>query len=94
MKTITILIFAGVFAMLVGCSKSVNDPVQTVEWYKANKEKRAAMLTKCNSNPGELALTPNCVNASSAESATTWSATGGIKPMAPVTAADISKNKK
>jgi hypothetical protein len=95
MKTVTILVSAGVFAMLAGCSKNASEPVQpvqTVEWYKANKVERVAMLSKCNSNPGELAVTPNCVNATRADSATTWGATGGgIKPLAPITAAEINK---
>lgn len=92
MKTVTILVLAGVFAMLAGCSKDTSEPVQTVEWYKANKVERAAMMSKCKSNPGELAMTPNCVNATRADSATTWGATGGgIKPIAPVTATEINK---
>lgn len=61
------------------CMASFAADVQTVDWYKAHKAERQAVLAKCRNNPGELANTPDCVNASRAQSATTWGATGGIK---------------
>lgn len=87
------LMVAGALAVLAGCNEEKPvDAVQTVEWYKANKAERADMLTKCKANPGELAATPNCVNASRADSSTTWSAKGaGIAPVKPLTADDIKK---
>lgn len=87
MRKLTVLMaLAGALSMLAGCNedKPAEEVVQTVDWYKAHKTERADVLAKCQSNPGELAATPNCVNASRAESSTTWSATGGIKAPAPL----------
>jgi uncharacterized lipoprotein YbaY len=90
MKKLTVLmVMAGALSMLAGCNEdkpaaAPAEVVQSVDWYKANKTERADVLAKCQSNPGELAATPNCVNASRAESSTTWSATGGIKAPAPL----------
>lgn len=56
-----------VTAILSGCGKQ--EPVQTVDWYKANSLERLKTLERCNANPGELALTPNCVNAKTAANA-------------------------
>lgn len=64
MKKFSILLLAA--AALVGCNEK--DPVQTADWYKENAPERAAMLAKCNSNPGELAASANCINANHAES--------------------------
>ena len=68
-----------IFALivLIGCEK--NSPVQTVDWYKANKAERLVMLEKCKSNPGELLATANCVNAHRAVSELTWGAKKGIE---------------
>jgi predicted Fe-S protein YdhL (DUF1289 family) len=54
-------------ASLSGCGR--DEPVQTVDWYKANSPERLKVLERCNANPGELALTPNCVNAKIAANA-------------------------
>lgn len=56
-----------VTAILSGCGKQ--EPVQTVDWYKANSPERLKVLERCSANPGELALTPNCVNAKTAANA-------------------------
>lgn len=53
--------------VIVGCNSRVEDTTQTVEWFSKNPNDRKAMLAKCRDNPGELAATPNCVNASVAE---------------------------
>ena len=63
MKKLSALLFLAAVA-LAGCKD--NDPVQTVDWYKANAPERAAMLAKCKANPGELAASPNCINAKTA----------------------------
>ncbi|EHR8682700.1 EexN family lipoprotein [Escherichia coli] len=55
-----------VAAVLAGCGE--NTPVQTVDWYKAHEAERTAMIGKCKANPGELAASPNCINAEQAES--------------------------
>ena len=92
-KISTLLVFAAPLLLLAGCKRE-NPPevVQTVEWYKANKTERTEVLARCKSNPGELAATPNCVNAARADTSTTWSARGGgIAPVKPLTADDINK---
>ena len=53
-----------VATVLAGCGE--NTPVQTVDWYKAHEAERTAMIAKCKANPGELAASPNCINAKTA----------------------------
>ncbi len=98
MKKVTVLlVVAGALSMLAGCKEDKPaavpaEVVQTVDWYKAHNSERAEVLAKCKANPGELAATPNCVNASRADSATTWGAKGGgIAPVKPLTADQINK---
>nr|BCT99694.1 entry exclusion protein [uncultured bacterium]BCU00308.1 entry exclusion protein [uncultured bacterium] len=97
MKKLTVLlVVAGTLSMLAGCKEDKPETpaevVQTVDWYKAHKAERAEVLAKCKANPGELAATPNCVNASRADSSSTWSAKGGgVSPVKPLTADDINK---
>jgi len=98
MKKVTlILATAGLLVGLTGCNedkKAEAEPevVQTVDWYKEHATERRAMLDKCKNNPGELAATPNCVNASRADSSSTWAARGrGVKTPAPLTADDLRK---
>jgi hypothetical protein len=92
MKKITaLMIMAGFLSMLSACTEQKPvEVVQTVDWYKANKPERLTMLDKCKNNPGELASTPNCVNASKAASAITWGAKGGVR-LEPLTAEDLNK---
>lgn len=53
---------------LAGCNdRSVEDEVRSVDWYQANKAERAAMLAQCMSSQNNDA-TPDCINASRAES--------------------------
>ncbi|MDP1593298.1 MAG: EexN family lipoprotein [Gallionella sp.] len=75
MKKLSTLLFLAAIA-LVGCKD--NDPVQTVDWYKANAPERAAMRAKCKDNPGELAASPNCINANRAETAVDGAKRGGL----------------
>ena len=82
---------------MTGCKEErLTEVVQTVDWYKAHKTERDDMMEKCRNNPGELALTPNCVNANRALSAITWGATGGLKPIKkpikPMTVEQLKKN--
>jgi hypothetical protein len=51
---------------VAGCN-GLSEPVQSVDWYKEHKIERAERLAACRANPGELALTANCVNAKSAQ---------------------------
>jgi hypothetical protein len=65
-----VLIFAtlGMLSFMVGCASDKNsEPTQTVDWYKTHGAERKDVLEKCKNNPGELAMTPNCVNASKAD---------------------------
>lgn len=88
MKKAKLLVAVLMLAGVAGCKvDGPADQVQTVDWYKAHPAERAAVLAKCKDNPGQLAATPNCVNATRAESATTWGARGGgIKTPMPLTA--------
>lgn len=63
MKKLTLVLV--VAAVLSGCDE--NTPVQTVDWYKAHDTERAEMIAKCKSSPGELAASPNCINAQKAQ---------------------------
>ena len=53
-----------VAVILAGCGESA--PVRTVDWYKSHDAERKSMILKCEENPGELATTPNCINAKTA----------------------------
>lgn len=60
--------------MLSACAEEKKvDAVYTVDFYKENKEERLAKLEECRNNPGELMMTPNCINAGKAKSSLTWS---------------------
>ena len=63
MKKLSALLFLAAIA-LAGCKE--NTPVQTVDWYKSHDAERLAMIQKCAANPGELAASPNCINAKTA----------------------------
>ncbi len=65
---LTCAVFLSGIIALTGCTKEALEPVNTVEWYKAHEAEREAMLKKCFANPGQLAETPNCVNAKEAAS--------------------------
>ena len=85
-KIIVSLAMATSSLIAIGCDeKKPREIVQTVEWFKEHSKERAEVLAKCNSNPGELGGTPNCINASRAASAITWGAKGGgfdsVKPL-------------
>jgi len=64
-KILDTVMVLSTLSLLVGCKEETQ--VQTVQWYKAHKEKRHEMITKCNNNPGELADTPDCQHAKAAE---------------------------
>jgi hypothetical protein len=51
---------------------SSNAPVRTVKWYELHKDVRLKVVELCNDNPGELGNTPNCINATRANGATSW----------------------
>lgn len=60
-----VLFILAVILAVGGCKKS--EEVKTVSWYEEHNEERLAVLDKCKNNPGELAETPNCLNASVAK---------------------------
>ncbi|MEO5831020.1 MAG: EexN family lipoprotein [Rhodanobacter sp.] len=66
---------------LSACGKT--EPVQTVDWYKAHDAERQAMVDRCHANPGELAMTPNCINASQASNVKAAERRGYVLP-API----------
>lgn len=67
----TLLLVAAPMLLLFGCSKTPVAEVKTVEWYKAHPAETNATRKECANNPGELAHTPNCVNADAAAFAAT-----------------------
>lgn len=75
MKKLSIVLV--VAAVLAGCGE--NTPVQTVDWYKAHDTERKAMIAKCKTNPGELAASPNCINAQQAQNEKDLSRRGFLK---------------
>lgn len=96
-KAAMMILAASALIALTGCKedqpKAETETVRSVEWFKEHKAERKTQLNECKKNPGELAATPNCVNASRADSSSTWeSRGGGIKTPAPLTAEDINKN--
>ena len=64
MKKLNAILFVVAVALLAGCDEK--ETVQTVDWYKTQEAERLAMIKKCDANPGELALSPNCINAKKA----------------------------
>lgn len=91
-KSTVLLVVAGALTMLAGCREDApGDVVQTVDWYKTHKVERAEVLAKCRANPGELAVTSNCMNAGRADSSVTWSAKGAGISVKPLTADKINK---
>lgn len=75
MKKLSIVLV--VAAVLAGCGE--NTPVQTADWYKAHDTERKAMIAKCKADPGELAASPNCINAQQAQNEKELSRRGFLK---------------
>ncbi|WP_050453532.1 EexN family lipoprotein [Candidatus Burkholderia verschuerenii] len=48
---------------LAGCD---GEKTHSVDWYKTHETERLAKLKQCADDPGELRLSPNCVNANKA----------------------------
>lgn len=59
-KTILSVVVAGV--LISGCG-SKTEETKTVDYYLQNDKEREETAKKCNNNYGELATTPNCINA-------------------------------
>lgn len=55
------------------------EPTRSVEWFIEHRQELKDAIAECNSNPGELAATPNCINAKRAQGKITWEAKGVIR---------------
>lgn len=92
-KVVIFLFSIGALLILAACkedSDTLPEATQSVDWYKAHQTEHHDVLVKCRANPGTIGMTPNCVNASRANSAMIWGAKGsGMKRIAPLTADEI-----
>lgn len=52
--------------LATACSPAPESARHTVEEYRANAELRRAQVTRCQSDPGSLKKTPDCINAQQA----------------------------
>ncbi len=58
------LLLIAAVAGLTGCNESdPNRQTKTVGWFFEHRDELQVTLKACRDNPGELAKTPNCVNA-------------------------------
>lgn len=67
-----LVIIIGTAIILAACDnrgeeKKASAPVRDVEFFLKNPDERKATVAECDNNPGELAETPNCVNAYQAD---------------------------
>lgn len=71
---------------LTGCKQDQAEGVLSVDWYKENTVERSERLAQCRANPGELANTPNCINAEQAASLADTSKRGSldVQPMSDI----------
>lgn len=61
MRTGVLILSASAALLLSACHR---EPVQTVEWYMAHNQERAAMLDRCRAMPkAEVATDANCSHA-------------------------------
>lgn len=64
--------------------------VNSLDWYKANPEKAAEEIAKCNKLPAQEAFqNANCITANRAKSSINWESTKGIIKPKPLTAEDL-----
>ena len=47
----------------VGCAPVPDRSTRTVDYYTGHAKERQTMVEECTNNPGELASSPNCINA-------------------------------
>lgn len=52
--------------MLAACSEP-ETAVKDVDYFMKHPQDLTKTLSECNNNPGELAMTPNCMNAAKAD---------------------------
>lgn len=97
-RSLVFVLVMGILALTMpqtGLAKETLDPVHDVQWYKTHDAERKSVLAKCHNNPGQLANTPNCVNA---ETASKQIITSHEKPssfgtMPPMTKEDLFKGQ-
>jgi hypothetical protein len=66
------ILLVAVAAALAGCNEAdTSHPPKTVGWFFEHRDELAATLKACRDNPGELAKTPNCINANEARNKVT-----------------------
>ena len=75
-KTLNLGLIAAV-SVLSACHST--EPTRSVEWFVEHRQELKDAVAKCDSNPGELAATPNCINAKRAQGQITWEAKGVIR---------------
>jgi hypothetical protein len=63
----TSLLFAPLLAAALAAAPAYAAAQHDVPWYLANRGALQAELTACAANPGDLAATPDCVNAGAAQ---------------------------
>ena len=61
-------LLASVFIVAAADTANAATP-HTVPWYNANLAARATTLSACVADPGDLANTPDCINAETAQDA-------------------------
>lgn len=73
MKTIHFILQSIAAAIsLTGCNEAdISHPTKPVGWFFDHRDELAVTLKTCRDNPGELATTPNCINANEARSKVT-----------------------
>ena len=66
------ILLVAVTAALAGCYETdTSRPPKTVGWFFEHRDELAVTLKACRDNPGELAKTPNCINANEARNKVT-----------------------
>jgi hypothetical protein len=73
MKTVSsILLLIAAVISLTGCNEADRSPqTKTVGWFFDHRDELALAIKECRDNPGELAKTPNCINANEARNKVT-----------------------
>jgi hypothetical protein len=68
----TSILLVAVAAALTGCNEAdTGRQTKTVGWFFDHRDELAVTLKACRDNPGELAKTPNCINANEARNKVT-----------------------
>jgi hypothetical protein len=72
MKTRLAIFLIMVAAALTGCNDADRgQQSKTVGWFLNHRDELAVALKGCSDNPGELQMTPNCINANEARNQVT-----------------------